>query len=325
MLVKLQDIFDVQYGTSLELNSLVLDEFGINFVSRTEKNNGVSARVKQISNIDPIPAGALTVAASGSVLETFLQPEPFYSGYHLFYLTPKMEMSDATKLYYATCIKANKFRYSYGRQANRTIRDLLIPSLDEIPAWVDSATTVVTNDTKNNNPKTPLQHDKWQPFVLGNVFEIKKGTRLTKADQSRGDLAYIGAIDHNNGLSARISGASKHPAGTITVNYNGNGVAEAFFQPEPYWASDDVNIIYSKNGILTAPIGLFIATVIRFEKYRFSYGRKWGLERMQRSIVYLPASFNIEINAWEPDWAFMEAYIKNLPFSNFIASTNRKV
>ena len=52
---KVIDLFDVEYGRNLELNSLEIDPNGINFVSRTSKNNGVSAKVKPILGIDPIP------------------------------------------------------------------------------------------------------------------------------------------------------------------------------------------------------------------------------------------------------------------------------
>ncbi|NQY82843.1 MAG: hypothetical protein HRT36_07555 [Alphaproteobacteria bacterium] len=64
----------------MELNSLDIDPNGINFVSRTARNNGVSARVMQIDDLDPIEPGVLTVAGGRSVAETFLQTEPFYSG-----------------------------------------------------------------------------------------------------------------------------------------------------------------------------------------------------------------------------------------------------
>jgi hypothetical protein len=83
------DIFEVKYGVNLELNSLELDPNGINFVSRTSKNNGVSAKVKRISGIEPIPAGTISVAAGGSVMESFLQPNPYYSGRDLYYLLPE--------------------------------------------------------------------------------------------------------------------------------------------------------------------------------------------------------------------------------------------
>lgn len=92
-MVELQELFDVCYGVNLELNKLVQSDNGINFVSRTAKNNGVSARVQKINGIEPIPAGVLTVAGGGSVLETFLQTEPFYSGRDLYYLRPKINLT----------------------------------------------------------------------------------------------------------------------------------------------------------------------------------------------------------------------------------------
>ena len=126
-LVKVSDIFEVQYGNSFELNRLKQVPNGINFVSRTSKNNGVSAKVKKIKDIEPTPSGTITVSLGGSVLETFVQPEPFYSGYHIYCLTTKIKLTDEEKLFYCSCISANRYRYNYGRQANRTLRDLLIP------------------------------------------------------------------------------------------------------------------------------------------------------------------------------------------------------
>lgn len=136
--VFLSDLFDVRYGTSLELNKMARSATGINFVARTSKNNGVSAIIERLPDVEPIPGGVLTVAASGSVLETFYQEQPFYTGYHLFYLIPKTVMSRAQLLFYATCIRANQWKYSYGRQANRTLKLLPVPALDSIPDWVDS-------------------------------------------------------------------------------------------------------------------------------------------------------------------------------------------
>lgn len=138
-LVKVSDLFDVVYGSNLELNALELDPDGINFVSRTAQNNGVSAKVKYVSGEEPIEAGVITVAGGGSVAEAFLQPEPFYSGRDLFYLRPKVPMSVEQKLFFCMCIRANKFRFNYGRQANKTLRELLIPSITEVPDWVEGA------------------------------------------------------------------------------------------------------------------------------------------------------------------------------------------
>ena len=75
----------------------------------------------------PLPAGCLTVALGGTVLETFVQDEPFYTAYHVAVLTPKYAMSLADKLHFAGAIRLHKFRYNYARQANRTVRDLVLP------------------------------------------------------------------------------------------------------------------------------------------------------------------------------------------------------
>ncbi len=147
-LVKLSDLFDVRYGVNLELNKLDQDPEGINFVSRSAQNNGVSAKVKRLPNTEPIEAGVLTVAGGGSVLETFVQPEPFYSGRDLYYLRPLLPMALPQKLYYCMCIRANKYRYNYGRQANRTLRDIMVPALSEIPNWAADTLPSVVSDWK---------------------------------------------------------------------------------------------------------------------------------------------------------------------------------
>jgi hypothetical protein len=138
-LVKVSDLFEVVYGSNLELNALEIDPDGVNFVSRTANNNGVSAKVKKVVGEEPIEAGVLTVAGGGSVAETFLQPEPFYSGRDLFYLRPKVPMTVEQKLFFCMCIRANKFRFNYGRQANKTLPGLLVPDITEVPAWADGA------------------------------------------------------------------------------------------------------------------------------------------------------------------------------------------
>jgi hypothetical protein len=92
-----------------------------------------------LPKVTPIEAGVLTVAGGGSVLETFVQPEPFYSGRDLYYLKPLVTLSLEQKLYCCICIRANKYRYNYGRQANRTLKDLMIPDPRKAPAWVNKA------------------------------------------------------------------------------------------------------------------------------------------------------------------------------------------
>jgi type I restriction enzyme M protein len=149
--------------------------------------------------------------------------------------------------------------------------------------------------------------NNWQSFEIQELFEIKKGKRLTKANMTDGNTPYIGAIDSNNGYRQYIGQKPNHEGKTITVSYNGS-VAEAFYQPKPFWATDDVNVLYPRFDI-NSSIALFISTIIRMEKYRFNYGRKWHMERMNISEIKLPVSEN-----GNPDFNFMENYINSLQF-----------
>tara|TARA_B100001057_G_C22848467_1_gene950004 strand:- start:259 stop:741 length:483 start_codon:yes stop_codon:yes gene_type:complete len=139
MLIKLDKLFDVKYGINLELNKCTIDKNGINFVSRTFQNNGVSAKVKKINNVEPQPAGTITVSGGGSTCEAFLQLEEFYSGRDLYVLYPKFKMSVEIGIFYTMCIRFNKYRFNYGRQANRTLKDLLIPDHKNYNEWVKNS------------------------------------------------------------------------------------------------------------------------------------------------------------------------------------------
>ena len=168
-----------------------------------------------------------------------------------------------------------------------------------------------------------LNADRWRPFCRGRLFDIRKGSRLTSDDQEEGNNNYIGAIDSNNGIAKHIGQNPIHEGNTISLSYNGS-VGEAFYQPEPYWATDDVNALYSKYEGFNSFIGLFLVAVIRQEKYRFSYGRKWTLEKMKVSEIFLPIqhhadgtpfvdpAFKYSDAGYVPDWEFMENYIKSL-------------
>lgn len=134
----LDKLFHIEYGTDLELNKLNSVDGDVRFISRTRKNNGLSAYVHRIDGIAPNPANTISVALeSSSVLFAFLQEKPYYSGRDIAYLEPIYKLTKNEMLFYCTCITANRFRYNYGRQANKTIAKLMIPEICEILEWVN--------------------------------------------------------------------------------------------------------------------------------------------------------------------------------------------
>lgn len=127
----ISELFAIQYGNSYELNHLRLDTKGIAFVSRRSRNNGISRRVARTGD-EPTPAGCITVALGGSVLEAFLQNEPTYQGRDIAILTPINQMTENEKLWYVTAIRQHQFRFSFGRQANRQLPNLEVPECPKV-------------------------------------------------------------------------------------------------------------------------------------------------------------------------------------------------
>lgn len=316
--VPLNELFVVKYGNKFDLNKMELlskHDGGVNFVNRSSKNCGVSAAVAPVEGHLPYDAGSITVSLGGSkLLSSFVQAEPFYTGQNVAVLLPKEPMSFAERVYVCLCIRHNRFRYTaFGREANRTLRTLPVPDRSSFPDWLN------TDDLANleqgfsepllNGPIPLLEPARWKPFQLSKIFDIRKGKRVTKANMSFGTTPFISATDANNGVREMISLPPSHSGNLITVSYNGS-VAEAFYQPAPFWASDDINVLYPKFD-LDPTIALFVCAIIRREKYRYNYGRKWNLERMRESEIRLPAT-----PEGEPDWAWMRRFMQTQRFSS---------
>ena len=314
-MIELQKIFTVAYGNKLNLNTMNqtnnLD--GVHFVSRTSKNNGVKTKVNILPEMEPYEKGMITVAMGGSILSSFVQNKPFYTGQNVAILSPLVPMSLLQKLFYCKCIHSNAFKFSaFGREANRFLKTLLIPSIDELPDWVNNFDILKYDNAHrlfSKDPTPTFDTKKWIWFVYEDLFEIKKGKRLTKSNMVKGTTPFIGSINSNNGVSNYINKTPIFKENTITINYDGS-VAEAYYQSKPYWALDSVNVLYPKFK-LNPYIGMFLVTLFKKEKYRFDYGRKWHKERIEKSKIKLPVD-----NDGNPDWQFMESYIKSLPYSS---------
>jgi hypothetical protein len=314
---KLSELVEVAYGTKLDLNKLhlrPLSEGGVNFVGRSSKNSGVTATVSRLENISPYEEGLITVALGGSkLLASFVQQSVFYTAQNVAILRPRQEMSFNEKVFLCLCIRQNRFRYSaFGREANRSLGTLLVPEPAEFPRIsVGESVNIsyIAAPLHTQSAIGALKTGSWASFRFSDLFKIRKGKRLTKADMCPGSTPFIGAVDGNNGLTSMIDQRPIHQGGTITVSYNGS-VGEAFFQEQPFWCSDDVNVLYPKFKI-NRQRALFLITLIRRERYRFSYGRKWNLERMEKSTLHLPVARD-----GRPDWLLIERCISGLPFSS---------
>ena len=187
--------------------------------------------------------------------------------------------------------------------------ELFIKNIKQYLTYVfnRSQTKSISIET-NSNKQLSLNLSEWKPFKYTDVFKIKKGKRLTKKDQSDGDIPYVSSSALNNGIDNKIGNGSTDENCISFACYG--SIGEVFYQDEKVWVSDNANVFYLKNRKLNSYIAMFIVTLLRLEQFRFSYGMTGKKERLESFTIKLPIN-----KKNEPDWEFMENYIKSLPYS----------
>jgi type I restriction-modification system DNA methylase subunit len=158
------------------------------------------------------------------------------------------------------------------------------------------------------NNKLTLNTDKWKWFDLKNIFEMKHGVRLTKADREKGIIPLVTAGFQNEGVAEYISNENmKRYQNAISID-----MFSYCFYREYIFCCDD-NILVLSNKELSKYSGLFIVTVLDNDNYKFQYGRQYRQKNFNKHKIKLPAT-----KEGAPDWQFMEDYIKSLPYSKSI-------
>jgi hypothetical protein len=288
------------------------------YVTRSALHNGVSGCVSNDGYILN-KGNCITIGAEG--IAAFYQNKDFVSGVKVYTLR-HAALNVWNAMFICTVLNVNAYKYNYGRARilEKIKRETIKLPADNNgqPDWAYMARYIQSLRHKpittkiTNKSRAPLGMEGWGEYTLDSLFKFVKGKRLTKGDMNEGTTRYIGAISENNGVRQTIDAPPLYPPNCITVNYNGS-VGEAFYQPQPFWASDDVNVLYAKGWKLNKPIALFIITLIKANRYRFNYGRKWTLDKMKASVIKLPKLPN-----GTPDWPYMEGYIRSLPYSDKI-------
>ena len=319
----LRDLFHVINGISsnaVEVKEHQDDVFNIPYFRPTSAFENVIVGFVDSRKIDDryvFDKETLFVSTDGdgSHSYAYVSPIRFIPNSNVSVLIPKREMSLNEKIFYAFAITKNRYRFSYGRKPKgERLKALILPV--EIPKNFEEFNLLIFENF--HIPVSTFSKNftsvNWQLFKYGDLFNLGKGERIVNKDMREGNTPCIRPIDSNNGVYDFIDLNPNHEGNSITVNYNGS-VAEAFYQPVPYFALDDVNVLYPKFD-LNPFIAMFLIALIRKEKFRFNYGRKWHLGRMRESTIKLPIT-----PEGNPDWDFMENYMKSLPYSKSLEIT----
>lgn len=232
------------------------------------------------------------------------------------------ELSDEHKLFISCSINAETSHlYAYKEQFRQPDADSLMVRLpvdsEGSPDWDYMQSAMGYQVSKEferlalhlaiaSTPLRKIDVSAWKEFRIGELFDLSKGTRLRSTDRIPGDIPYVGASGFNNGITHYISNDEHlNSGGVLTVCYNGP-VGKTFYQPNNFWATDDVNILTPKCALSMETL-LFIAPIIEKVGSNYAYTDKWKLDDMKASNISLPV-----LSSGEPDFAYMHSYMEEL-------------
>lgn len=318
------NIFSYQRGQRLISQNQIPGE--IAYISSSALKNGVDNFITPPDGMI-IYKNCLTLSNSGSVGYLFYHDYEFVASDHVtvIWLNEKsgMKLNKYIAIFLKPIFEKIKYRYNFGREiSNYRIENekLFLPvDKDNNPDWsfmesyVNSIenkvlfTKVFTNNCKLNKQ---IDINSWKEFNFIDEklwTRIRHGERLIESDRIKGETPYYSASEFNNSLTDLIDNPLFIENNCIVYSTFG----DAYWVEGDFTASDEIYAFHNPN--LNKYSALFITTLMKKNKYKFKFGRKAFMNKFKNEIIKLPAT-----KKGEPDWLFMENYIKSLPYADNI-------
>lgn len=148
----------------------------------------------------------------------------------------------------------------------------------------------------------------WKEFRIRDIFELKVARSNDKGNLGEGgDIPFVGRSSGNNGYQGYYKASNITKGKCITLGMV--GTFRAFWQENDFAASQ--NILTMRAEWLNRRTGLFMCNCIETAIYgKYSYGKSIKAGTFGDTVIMLPIDSN-----GQPDYDFMEQYIKSLPFS----------
>jgi type I restriction-modification system DNA methylase subunit len=172
---------------------------------------------------------------------------------------------------------------------------------------------ITSKDFRNNTAVANLATHSWVYFNIKDIFKLEKCkcANATSLLENGNDIFYIGAKKSDNGVMQKVELVESLVSEGNCIVFIGDGqgsVGYSTYQPIDFIGSTTLTCGY--NNQLNIYNALFIVTVLDLERYKYSFGRKYGKAQLMKAKIKLPAK------SGQPDFEFMENYIKSLPYAN---------
>lgn len=242
------------------------------------------------------------------------------------------KLNEYNSLFIVQMIKQNKDKFRFGWKAfsNRIARQTINLPLtkDGSVDWLfmenfmkivkKEIKPLIVSEVYDITDIRELDNINWKEFAIEEIATIISGKDIYQQERMPGNIPYITSTALNNGIGYSVSNLNNTlEKNCISVNRNGS-VGYAFFHGYNALYSNDVRKLkINKNNKY---VSLFVTTSIKKQKEKYGYGLKLGTGRLKRQKIMLPVN-----NYNEPDWSFMEQYMKRLEDNILKRQTNKKI
>ena len=307
---KIEDVFMIKKPDTR--SEKYYEEGTVNYVSSGAFNNGVMKCLKPKEGEVLDKGRCITVSPlDGS---SFWQEDDFLgrggSGASIALLYND-NLNQLNALFICSVIKKSAGKYGYANLLNgNNLKNLevILPAITKYIPDFDTLTREVSGGGINMNK---IDTSSWKEFEISELFNVQttKSTdklMLNFADDGKYD--FVGRTALNNGVQGKLNnlGYDANPAKTFSVVQVGQTCC--LYREREWYASQNIFILYPKcEDLITHRF--FITTCINkilAAKYQDAYTYP-SLAELKKIKVLLPAK---AIN--EPDWQFMEDYIKEI-------------
>lgn len=317
---KFDSIFSISRGN--RLIKLEQIDWEVAYISSSKQNNGIDNYILP-PNFMTIYQNALTLNNSWSVGYCFYHSYKFVASDHCTVIKIKdinIELNNYISLFLKPVIESMKNKYNFAREINNERlkkEKILLPSKNNnVPDWQfmeeyikSLAKNIKYNSDINKWKSIKIDKNNFKEFSLSQLFTIRKPKQsLTRNEISYWEYLYISASNKNNGVVC-TSNKFIEEGNIITIDWATDW--KAFYQEYNFISSWDPNILEPINFKLNKYIGIFIISVLNLERFKYGFGRKRSQSRLKKENILLPYDCN-----WNPDWNFMETYIKTLSYSS---------
>lgn len=326
-LFNFDDIFTRQRGRRLiEADQIPGD---IAYISSSKQNNGLSAFISPPDFMVRY-CNKITIANSGSVGSCFFHNYEFVASDHVTVIGLKnkqIALNSNIALFLKPIFESIKYKYNFGREISDSRlskeRILLPIDSDGMPDWeymeqcsneLRKKITFTKTHTAAKDT-TIFSMEAWKEFNITDLFPKMESCKCSKAGDlvDGNDVYYLGAKKHDACVIKKVSIVPEllTKGNCIAFICDGDGsVGYSNYIPfDQFIGTTNLTVGYNEH--INKYTGMFLVAVLDLQRSKYSFGRKYK-RNLKNTKVLLPALND------QPDWIFMENYIKSLPYGDRI-------